>query len=66
MKFLFVFAQAHAEFRIPELESIAELHGFTIAFPDAENVDCSRPFLVVELEAIDHARILASRCVLIK
>ncbi|KAF7376102.1 tRNA (Guanine(10)-N2)-methyltransferase [Mycena sanguinolenta] len=62
--FLFVFAQAHSEFRLPELESIAELHGFTISVP--ADCDPSRPFMVLNLESEEHARLLAARCILIK
>lgn len=66
--YLFVFAQVHEEFRIPELLSISELHGFSITFPK-ENVGSSeieRPFMILGLDREEHARILASRCVLIK
>ncbi|TFY66268.1 hypothetical protein EVG20_g4821 [Dentipellis fragilis] len=63
-QYLFVFAQAHEEFRIPELQSIAELHGFEIAIP--EDIDVTRPFAVLGLENEEHARILARRCILIK
>ena len=64
MQFLFIFAQAHAEFRVPELQSIAELHGFSIVLPRV--IDLSRPFMIAELEAVEHARILARRCILVK
>ncbi|TFK54530.1 tRNA guanosine-2'-O-methyltransferase [Heliocybe sulcata] len=63
--YLFVFAQAHQDFRLPEILSIAELHGFTITFPK-EGQDPSRPFVVLELEEEHHARLLARRCILIK
>ncbi|KAL0577032.1 hypothetical protein V5O48_004966 [Marasmius crinis-equi] len=63
-KFLFIFAQAHHEFRIPELESISELYGFKVVVP--EDQDPLRPFMVLELESEDHARLLAQRCILIK
>ncbi|EPQ57163.1 tRNA guanosine-2'-O-methyltransferase [Gloeophyllum trabeum ATCC 11539] len=62
--YLFVFAQVHEDFRVPEILSIAELNGFTIAF--SESPDPSRPFMVLELEDEQHARILARRCILIK
>lgn len=64
VQYLFVFAQVHEEFRIPELQSIAELHGFDVAFPPP--VDVSRPFMIVELEDESHARMLAQRCILVK
>ena len=64
VQYLFVFAQVHDEFRIPEIQSIAELHGFQVFFPPP--VDVSRPFQIVELEDESHARILARRCILVK
>ncbi|KAJ7096373.1 tRNA guanosine-2'-O-methyltransferase [Mycena epipterygia] len=64
MHYLLVFAQSHSDFRLPELESIAELYGFTITFP--ADCDPSRPFMVLQLESEEHARLLASRCILIK
>ncbi|KAJ7783080.1 S-adenosyl-L-methionine-dependent methyltransferase [Mycena metata] len=62
--YLLVFAQSHSEFRIPELESVAQLHGFAITLP----VDCdpSRPFMVLDLASEEHAKLLAGRCILIK
>jgi len=66
-RYLFVFAQAHVEFRIPELVSIAELNGFTIIFPDIhEERDPTRPFMILGLEEDEHARIFARRCILVK
>ena len=64
VQYLFVFAQVHEEFRIPELLSIAELHGFEVTLPPL--ADVSRPFMIVELEDESHARILARRCILVK
>lgn len=67
IEFLVIFAQAHDEFRIPELLSVAELHRFAITFPEApEERDCKRPFMVLKLDEEEHARTLASRCILIK
>ncbi|RDX42082.1 tRNA guanosine-2'-O-methyltransferase [Lentinus brumalis] len=66
-QYLFVFAQVHDEFRIPELLSVAELYGFDIKFSeDPKERDTSRPFMILELESEDHARLLAGRCILIK
>ncbi|KAJ7593860.1 RNA methylase [Mycena floridula] len=66
-KYLFVFAQAHSEFRLPELQSIAELHGFSIALPEtADDRDPTRPFMVARLNDDQHALLLAKRCILIK
>ncbi|KAJ7725872.1 tRNA guanosine-2'-O-methyltransferase [Mycena maculata] len=62
--YLFVFAQSHSEFRLPELESIAELYGFTLSVPG--DCDPSRPFMILQLDLEEHARLLASRCILIK
>ena len=63
-QYLFVFAQVHDEFRIPELLSISELYGFDIKFP--EDKDISRPFMILGLESEEHARLLARRCILIR
>lgn len=63
-RYLIAFAQSHSDFRLPELQSISELHGFQVFSP--EDPDTSRPFMVVELEEEEHAFILAQRCILIK
>lgn len=63
-RYLFAFAQVHEEFRIPELQSIAELYNIDVAVP--ENVDVSRPFMILELDTEEQARTLASRCILVK
>ena len=67
-QYLFVFAQAHAEFRIPELLSIAELYGISIQFDeeDLSKLDVSRPFMVRGLDSEEDAKKLARRCILIK
>ena len=68
-KFLFHFAQVHNEFRIPELESISELHGFNFGLSDGSEGhgnDPSRPFMVIDLQEEAQARTLAQRCVLVK
>lgn len=65
--YLIFFAQAHEEFRIPEILSIAELHKFRIIMPEAaEERDPSRPFMIAGLEDEEHARILAGRCILVR
>lgn len=64
LQVLIQFAQRHEEFRIPELESVAETYGFKVDYP--QGYDITRPFMVVHLEEEDHARKLAERCVLIK
>ncbi|OSD07105.1 tRNA guanosine-2'-O-methyltransferase [Trametes coccinea BRFM310] len=66
-QYLFVFAQVHDEFRIPELQSVAEIYGFDIKLPDnPEDRKTARPFMVLGLESEEHAKLLARRCVLIK
>jgi hypothetical protein len=60
--FLFQFAQIHAEFRLPELESVSKLYGFEI---DISGLDITRPFAVLEITE-EQARLLARRCILIK
>lgn len=80
-KYLVHYSQAHDSFRLPELNSIAELHGFgqsmKVTLPDdlpdggPSTVDDSkpsapRPFVIVELESEAQARILAARCILVK
>ncbi|GLB37683.1 putative RNA methylase family UPF0020 [Lyophyllum shimeji] len=67
LQYLIVFAQAHHEFRIPELQSVSELHGFAVILPlNPEDRDPTRPFMVIELEQEEHALILARRCILVK
>ncbi|KAF8070698.1 tRNA guanosine-2'-O-methyltransferase [Lyophyllum atratum] len=66
-QYLIVFAQVHHEFRIPELMSVAELHGFTVTLPPTpEDRDPTRPYMVVALDQEEHALILARRCILVK
>lgn len=69
--YLFVFAQAHEEYRVPELRSIAELHGFQVGFDRYDTTEdlanaVKRPFMILRLEEEEHARRLANRCILIK
>jgi tRNA (guanine10-N2)-methyltransferase len=67
MRYLFVFAQAHNDFRLPELHSIAELYGFTLSLsPNVDERDPTRPYMVIDLGNETHARILARRCILVK
>ncbi|OJA08681.1 hypothetical protein AZE42_01175 [Rhizopogon vesiculosus] len=68
-EYLFVFAQSHEEFRVPELLSISELYGFTIGFNRYANVlekAVKRPFMILTLDNEEHAKILAQRCIMIK
>ncbi|KAJ7084337.1 S-adenosyl-L-methionine-dependent methyltransferase [Mycena belliarum] len=62
--YLLVFAQSHSEFRLPELQSVAELLGFALSIPT--DCDPSRPFMTLELQSEEQARLLAGRCILIK
>ena len=62
--YLVVFAQAHEDFRVPELQSVAELHGFPLNIEN--DFDPSRPFGVLALEQEEHVQLLARRCILIK
>ncbi|TFK68704.1 RNA methylase [Pluteus cervinus] len=64
MRYLVVFAQAHNDFRLPELCSVAELHAFTIDFYGT--CDPTRPYMVLDLAEEAHAQILARRCILVK
>lgn len=63
-KYLLQYAVAHAEFRLPELESICQLHAIHIKH--LGDFDPKRPFAIVELESEEHARLLASRCIMLK
>ncbi|KAH9484987.1 tRNA (guanine(10)-N2)-methyltransferase [Psilocybe cubensis] len=66
-RYLFHYAQVHNEFRLPELQSIAELYGIPYTLPqNPEDRDSTRPFMIVELDEEEHARMLARRCILIK
>ena len=65
-EYLILFAQAHHEFRIPELTSVAKIHGFQVILPVLADLDTTRPFMKISLQDEEHARILARRCILIK
>ncbi len=65
--------QEHATFRVPELYSCAQVHGFDIRIPVAERKagawdadEVGRPGLVVWLRSEEDARKIAERCVLVK
>jgi len=64
LQILIQFAQAHPEFRIPELLSVAATYGFVVVLPPAPDV--TRPFMAVELQKEEHAYFLAERCILVK
>ncbi|KAH7921404.1 tRNA guanosine-2'-O-methyltransferase [Leucogyrophana mollusca] len=68
-EYLFVFAQAHEEFRIPELLSISDLYSFSIEFHrygEGLKDAVTRPFMILTLDEEEHAKLLAKRCILIK
>ena len=68
-EYLFVFAQSHEAFRVPELLSISELYGFTIGLDRYAGVldeAVKTPFMILTLDQEEHARILARRCIMIK
>ncbi|KAG8704646.1 hypothetical protein FRC08_002121, partial [Ceratobasidium sp. 394] len=64
--YLIHFAVTHAEFRIPELLSVAQTFGFDIKLPPENEIDTVRPFMCVEMEREEDARLLAGRCILVK
>ncbi|TIB77546.1 hypothetical protein E3Q23_01315 [Wallemia mellicola] len=51
---------------LPELDSVAKALGLNFKRPSDDSVDLTSSCLVVELETDEQARLLASRCVLIK
>lgn len=66
MLYLLVCASGPLEsFRYPELDSIATLYAFTIKYLD-ESKDSSRPYIVVELDQEEDARLIGSRAVSVK
>ncbi|ODV96264.1 hypothetical protein PACTADRAFT_16407, partial [Pachysolen tannophilus NRRL Y-2460] len=60
-KYLLYLAQAYPNFRKAELESIAEMYGIKV---DLSEHDETNPFLIVELENDDAARLLVKRSIL--
>jgi tRNA (guanine10-N2)-methyltransferase len=64
--YLIHFAVTHSEFRIPELLSIAQNFGFKVILPPEDEIDTARPFMCVEIEKEEDAKLLAGRCILIK
>lgn len=63
MKFLLLLAQAHEEFRLPELQALAELEGLEVDF---SNYSLDSPFLELELDSEQDARKLVHRSILTK
>lgn len=65
--YFIIFAQSHPEFRLPELQSVAELYGFPLSLPESpEDRDPLRPYMVLSVEKEEHVQILAKRCILVK
>ncbi|THH07979.1 hypothetical protein EW145_g3009 [Phellinidium pouzarii] len=65
----------HPEFRLPELQSVAELYGFDFSQPkldpetlsnNSEEWDPKSPFWAVDFEEEAHAIHFAKRCILVK
>ncbi|KAJ1719398.1 hypothetical protein LPJ61_006314, partial [Coemansia biformis] len=64
-KFIVYLAQYHADFRLAELDSLAQLEGVTIAY-DRASCAADSPFLVVELESVEQAAKLVQRGILVR
>ncbi|KAI8825690.1 S-adenosyl-L-methionine-dependent methyltransferase [Fimicolochytrium jonesii] len=64
-KYLVHFAQLHADFRLPELDSLAVLENVKLTYEKSAYSD-EHPFLVVECESDDEARKLIRRSILTK
>lgn len=62
-KYIISFANSFPNFRVAELESLADLFGVEV---DLSHHNEKHPFLIVELENDDHARNLVKRSVLAK
>lgn len=62
-QYIIFFAQAFPNFRVAELESIADLYGIPV---DLSGHDESKPFLVIELENEEQAKKLIARSILAK
>ncbi|CAN6674860.1 tRNA (guanine(10)-N2)-methyltransferase [Trichomonascus vanleenenianus] len=60
-EFLILLAQAHENFRVAELESLADLHGIKV---DLSGHDAKSPFLVVKLESCEEAVKLVEKSIL--
>ncbi|PLW46524.1 hypothetical protein PCANC_08536 [Puccinia coronata f. sp. avenae] len=63
--YILIFAQAHEEFRLPELESIDVLFNLGIDYLGLE-LDIYRPYMKIGLENDQKAKLLGSRAILIK
>lgn len=59
--YIIFFAQAFPNFRLAELESIADYYDIPIVVGEHKELN---PFLVVQLESDDHAKKIMERCIL--
>ncbi|KAG8690852.1 hypothetical protein FRC11_008665, partial [Ceratobasidium sp. 423] len=64
--YLIHFAVTHADFRIPELLSVAKCYGFNLTLPPESDIDNTRPFLMAKIDKDEDAKLLAKRCILVK
>ncbi|KAL7754450.1 hypothetical protein RI367_000431 [Sorochytrium milnesiophthora] len=64
-RFIVHFAQAHENFRLPELEAAASLHKIDVKFHH-DAYSPRRPFLLIDLASRDDAVALISRTILVK
>ncbi|KAF0274092.1 hypothetical protein FOG51_01049 [Hanseniaspora uvarum] len=62
-KYLLQLSQCHLEFRIPELESLAELYNIDIDFK-AVKYDANYPYLIIDLPNSESAKLLVQRSIL--
>ncbi|KAK4055764.1 hypothetical protein OIV83_000311 [Microbotryomycetes sp. JL201] len=68
VKYLLACSAGHGlhEFRVPELLAIASLCGFDIKFLDDDDARAMNPYIVVELESDEQAKLLGSRAISVK
>jgi len=65
--FLVHFVHRHLDFRLPEFDTLLEMHGLSVSqCYDRELVNLDSPFLVVELPSEEIAAAVCSRAILIK
>lgn len=62
-KYLIQLSQCHFDFRIPELESLAELHNIDIDFKSIK-YDANYPYLIIDLPDAKTAALLIQRSIL--
>ncbi|CAB4489233.1 tRNA guanosine-2'-O-methyltransferase [Rhizophagus irregularis] len=64
-KYFIQFAQSHEEFRLPELESLAQIENVKISY-NKEEYKNNCPFLIIEIDNEEEATRLVKRAILIK